>query len=113
MNSGCTYPRRDEVIHEIYVDSQSFDGILTFRKLHLIVPSEGCYEAEDRIMIKCNNGTNAGNECLVAISYVERIPGVNFNDRSSIMPWTTTHEICVLSIKVETWALPNAEARGE
>jgi hypothetical protein len=99
MHDACEFPRHCEHKFELEVDLASFQAIISYRK-HYEVVRDQCFRVGDFIDLYESDSTRTGNNCLVQISYITEcsdFPGFPLG-------WV------ILGLKVQDWALPNADA---
>jgi hypothetical protein len=103
--TSCVIPRTGEVIHELKIWPKQFEAVVSLHKTHEVRKNDRCFISGDRINLReydPDTKTYTGQTCLVLITHVT--PAGSFG-----LP----NDLCVLSIKVEEWALPNAEFTSE
>lgn len=99
---GCKIPRTQEIIHKLRTDPDEFRAVLACRCTHSIRRNDRCFQEGDRVLLQewiPATGLYTGSEVLCLITYVT--PGGK---------WGIPADRCVLSIRIERWALPNIDA---
>ena len=104
-DTSCVVPRTDEVIHDLKIWPRQFEAVVGGQKTHEVRKNDRCFIAGDLINLREYNpdtGIYTGSTCLVLITYVTPAGSFGLPD-----------DLCVLSIKIEKWAMPNADSLND
>jgi hypothetical protein len=99
---GCKIPRKGEIRHRLKTVSPEFRKLLAGQKTHDIRKNDRCFKTGDEILFEewdFDGQHYTGNQVLCRVGHV-----------TYAGEWGIPEGLCVMSIKIEQWALDNREA---